>query len=173
MRIGGAIQMRSIEISCPDEGHHHTAASIIASAWRETKADRLAARLLRAQNAAQAERDEAHRRARQAELERYMLTGVLERVWPIVRECVAVMIVAVAVALVAPPAFSALPGIFDVRPDSPPSEQTVAALAGAGVAVAAFTMIFIGLVVLYIFRFDWTLHLAHALYICALTTEKI
>lgn len=164
-----AHHMRSIEICSIAEGPpHHTAASIIASAWRETKAERLAARLLQVQNAAQAERDEARRRAKQAELEKYTLPGVLHRVWPIVRECVAVMVVAVLTVLVSPPAFQALPGMFDVRTDSPPAEQTIAALAGAGVAVAAFTMVFIGLVLLYIFRFDWTLHLAHALYVCGL-----
>jgi len=56
--------------------------------------------LLQVQNAAQAERDEARRRAKQAELEKYMLPGVLHRVWPIVRECVAVMVVAVLTVLV-------------------------------------------------------------------------
>ena len=111
--------------------------------------------------------DKRQRLREQAEHTKFTLPGTLERVWPIVRECLAVMSVAVALVLSAPPAFGALPGVFDVQPESLPHQQALAALAGAGVAVAVFAMIFVALVVLYLQRCNRLLHLAHALYIGA------
>lgn len=156
----------AIEIEVMGE-QHHSAASLIATAWRNAKAERLAAVMLQRLVQVQAERDKRQRLREQAEHTKFTLPGTLERVWPIVRECLAVMSVAVALVLSAPPAFGALPGVFDVQPESLPHQQALAALAGAGVAVAVFAMIFVALVVLYLQRCNRLLHLAHALYIGA------
>ena len=147
------------------------AAQVIAAAWREHSINIRVAKI-QAMHAASrtraAENEEERRRARATADEPYTLPGVLARVWPIVRETVVVMFVAVTLVLAAPPAFDALPGSFDVRGDDSPEQQLVAALWGASVAVVAFFFVFMGLVLLYVYRWERTLHAAHALYISAL-----
>ena len=151
-----------------DEVTRRAAASIIQNAWHEHSINIRAAKIEALQAATRtraAEKEEERRRARAAADEKYTLPGVLARVWPIVRETMVVMSVAVALLLAAPAAFGALPGPFDVRGEDPPDKQAVAALWGASVAVLAFFFVFLALVLLYVYRWERTLHAAHALYV--------
>ena len=108
-----------------------------------------------------------HAHALEVQYER-SLPGVVERVWPIVREAAAVMCAAVVLVAFAPACFDALPSSVDVRSDEPFGEQLKTALLGASVFVAAFTALFGTLLALYVRRWTATLHALHAAWIACL-----
>lgn len=84
-----------------------------------------------------------------------------ERVWPMVREVSAVMLAAVLLVLAAPPAFDKLPPPFGIPPSGMPAQQqTLAALASAGVVAGLFLINFTLHGVMYVYR--WT-RMRHAL----------
>ena len=147
------------------------AAMRIQAEWREHQLTVRAAALRRLHE----ERDEKRRLIElqnEADVERRLqgrrLHGALYRVWPIVREAMAVMMTAVAVALVAPEAFYALPVPFDVDPSAPAAQQARAALLGACVAVAAFASLFVALILLFVYRCTVLLYSLHSLWIASL-----
>lgn len=117
---------------------------------------------------AEAEREAANQEKRDREARGRTLPGILERVWPIVREVGGVMAAAVVLGLTAPRAFGALPAPFDVRPDDPPAQQARAAVAGASLAAAAFTALLLALIALYLGRWERALHALHSMWVGSL-----
>ena len=121
------------------------AAASIQLAWRDFRLARTAARVHAVQ-----ERGEIRRRERadaaaaklKLATERKQFYGAMARVWLVVREVLLCMAASVILVVASPPAASVLPPPFAVRDIDPPLEQTRAAVAGAAVAVAAFTAFF-------------------------------
>lgn len=126
----------------------------------ELRANRFLAKLAAQQVAQQAADDLA--------AEPFMLAGVARRCWPVLREALMVMLAAVALGLVAPPAFSALPGAFNVDAASTVAAQLCLSLAGAGTLVGIFLVLFVVMFGLYVHGATCALLAVHSLYIGAL-----
>ena len=148
------------------------AANVIINSWHEHKVHVRAQMLLELHAAREAKADSEtqlleERDAREFEQarRRCQLQGVLRRVWPVVREVLAAMSAAVALVVFTPVAFDALPGPFDVDPNAPVISQMWAALAGAGVAVLAFTVLFLLLLLFYMLHWTVALHGLHSMWI--------
>ena len=148
------------------------AAASIQLAWRDYRLARTAARVRAMQ-----EQSELRRRERAdaavAKLklasQRKQFYGAMARVWPVVREVLLCMIASAILVVISPPeARSVLPPPFAVRESDPPLEQARAAVAGAAVAVAAFTAFFMTLTLLYVFRWERLLYTIHSMWIFSL-----
>ena len=152
----------------PDEAARQAACTLIAERWREYQlAQRI--RAMQRVNQQREERRQVVAAERAAKLEheaceRYF-PGAMHKVWPVVCEVTMVMMVAVAIGTAAPEAFAGLPAPFAVRPRDAVPAQAVAAALGAGLAVAAFAVLFLAMVLFYVHRCTLLLHTVHALWV--------
>ena len=173
---GGAVALSNaaaaaVISSAAEDDVRFRAARLLQTRWLDRKNARLMALLQAKHDAFDAylqRREEARQKYYEEQLWKKTLPGVLERVWPIIREVTAVLCASVALVLFAPTAFDALPEPFDVRADTPPLEQMQAALSGASVAVVAFAGFFLVLVLLYVKRWELMLYALHSLWIGSL-----
>ena len=145
------------------------AATLIQERWREYVLLLRVRRMHELQRRQEQERRELAEAAAQRRAQAkagWTLTGVLPRVWVIVREVLLVMCASIFLVLVFPPEFhTSAPAAFRVRGTDPPLAQAQAALAGAAVAVAAFACFFLTLALLYVYRWDRALYTLHSAWI--------
>ena len=141
-----------------------SAATLLAHRWREHALDVRLRRLLDAQAIKEAKyRATAEREADEAAYA-YSLPGASSRIWRILREAALVMLATVVLVIYAPDAYSSVLPILAVEGGTA-AEQLCRALIGGAVLVAAFALLFLTLLALYVGQWLRGFYLLHSVWI--------